>query len=416
VKQRFSLLATGAFIGALLFPATGSAQIGGMIGSAVNNAVQTKINNMVNCAVNDQDCINKAHAEGKPVQVVDKNGKPLKDQSAANRVTTDSTAGAPTAGSNDPPGKGVWLNYDFVPGERVLFFDDFSSDHVGDLPTHEDVSSGNVTVVTIKGQNYLRTVTGGEMTIALPEILPQRFTIEFQYHRKGGNGSGLEMQIGPGDKRLVLRCDQGDAWLTGTGANGQKQSGETVPGVGENDIQTCRLMVDGGYAKAYVNAVRTGQLNGLIFERENKIQVRLANADDNGSLVTNIRIAAGGKKLFDGLSADGRVATQGILFDVSSDRIRGESTPTLNEIGDMLKQHPDLNITIEGHTDNTGTAAGNQTLSEKRAAAVRQYLIDIYKIDGARLKSAGFGSSKPVAPNDTPEGRQNNRRVELVKN
>ena len=58
----------------------------------------------------------------------------------------------------------------------------------------------------------------------------------------------------------------------------------------------------------------------------------------------------------------------------------------------------------------------NLTLSEKRAASVRQYLIDSYKIDAARLKSAGFGSTKPVSPNDTPEGRQNNRRVELVKN
>ncbi len=138
MKARILLLAIGAFAGAALLPTTAQAQIGGMISGAVNNAVQTKINNMVNCAVNDQDCINKAHAEGKPVQVVDKNGKPLKDQSAANKTTTDSSgAGAGTAagaGSNDPPGKGVWLNYDFIPGERVIFYDDFSGDHVGDLP------------------------------------------------------------------------------------------------------------------------------------------------------------------------------------------------------------------------------------------------------------------------------------------
>ena len=82
----------------------------------------------------------------------------------------------------------------------------------------------------------------------------------------------------------------------------------------------------------------------------------------------------------------------------------------------MLKDHADLSITIEGHTDNTGTAARNQTLSEQRAASVRQYLIDNFKVDAGRLKSAGFGASKPVAANDTQEGRQNNRRVELVKN
>ena len=82
----------------------------------------------------------------------------------------------------------------------------------------------------------------------------------------------------------------------------------------------------------------------------------------------------------------------------------------------MLQQHADLGLTIEGHTDNTGTAPGNQALSERRAASVRQYLVDYFGIDGARLKSVGYGQTKPVAPNDTPEGRQNNRRVELVNN
>ena len=81
----------------------------------------------------------------------------------------------------------------------------------------------------------------------------------------------------------------------------------------------------------------------------------------------------------------------------------------------MLKEHPDLKLTIEGHTDNVGAAESNQTLSEKRAAAVRRFLIDSYQVDGGRLVATGLGQSKPAAPNDTPEGRQNNRRVELVK-
>jgi OOP family OmpA-OmpF porin len=415
MKFALPYLTTAALLASLLAPSSASAQIGGMIRGAVNNAAQTKIDNMVNCAVNDQDCIDKAHKDGKKVTVVDKNGKPLKDQSAANASGSDSSAAGVGTGSNDPPGKGAWLNYDFVPGERVLFYDDFADDKVGDLPAHEDVTSGNVTVVEIKGQKYLHTVTGAQMTINLPEGLPQRFTVEVVYHRHGGNGSGLYFKFGDNED-LQFRCDQGNGTVYGKGPNGSKESGQEVAGIGENDFETCRLTVDGGYAKAYVNSVRVGQLNGLVFPRENKVHVELPNADDNGSLVTNIRIAAGGKKLYDALATTGRVATQGILFDVNSDRIRGESTPTLKEIGDMLSQHADLKLTIEGHTDNTGTAAGNQSLSERRAAAVRQYLIDTFKIDGGRLQSAGFGATKPVAPNDTPEGRQNNRRVELVKN
>ena len=114
--------------------------------------------------------------------------------------------------------------------------------------------------------------------------------------------------------------------------------------------------------------------------------------------------------------ADGRVSTHGILFATNSDAIRPESAPTLEEIATMLQQHPDLKLTIEGHTDNVGAAAANQALSERRAAAVRQYLISHFQIDGARLTSKGFGATKPAASNDTPEGRQQNRRVELVKN
>ena len=136
---------------------------------------------------------------------------------------------------------------------------------------------------------------------------------------------------------------------------------------------------------------------------------------DQPTLFTNFRLAAGGKKLYDALAAEGRVATQGIYFDTGSDRIRGESSATLKEIGTMLTEHPDLRLTIEGHTDNVGAAAANQTLSQKRAEAVRQYLIANHGVEEGRLVARGLGASKPAAPNTTAEGKQTNRRVELVR-
>ena len=81
----------------------------------------------------------------------------------------------------------------------------------------------------------------------------------------------------------------------------------------------------------------------------------------------------------------------------------------------MLTEHPELKLTIEGHTDNVGAAAANQTLSEKRAAAVKQVLSGQFAVDAGRLESKGLGASAPAGSNDTPEGRQSNRRVELVK-
>jgi outer membrane protein OmpA-like peptidoglycan-associated protein len=132
-------------------------------------------------------------------------------------------------------------------------------------------------------------------------------------------------------------------------------------------------------------------------------------------MISNISIMAGGRKLYDALAESGRVATQGIYFDSGSDRIRPESTPTLKEIGAMLSEHADLSLTIEGHTDNVGNADANRELAERRAAAVKSFLVSSYNVDEGRLQAVGIGDAKPAAPNTTPEGRQQNRRVELVK-
>ena len=132
-------------------------------------------------------------------------------------------------------------------------------------------------------------------------------------------------------------------------------------------------------------------------------------------MIGPVRIATGGRDLYESLTRDGRVATQGILFSTNSDVIRPESTPTLKEIGEMLRAHPELQLQIEGHTDSDGDDAYNLELSGRRAAAVRIYLVEAFGIDAGRLETSGFGESKPAADNATPEGRQQNRRVELVR-
>jgi outer membrane protein OmpA-like peptidoglycan-associated protein len=126
-------------------------------------------------------------------------------------------------------------------------------------------------------------------------------------------------------------------------------------------------------------------------------------------------VAESRKSLYDDLAAKGRVATQGILFDTGSDQPRPESAPTFKAIAAMLGEHPGLRLRIEGHTDNVGAAATNRGLSQRRAAAVKTALVQDYRIADERLETTGLGDSKPVASNATVEGRQNNRRVELVR-
>lgn len=176
-----------------------------------------------------------------------------------------------------------------------------------------------------------------------------------------------------------------------------------------------RIMADGTHVKVYMGDTRVANVPNADLGRSNMIFFQLPGREDRAAMIGNVRIAAGGRNLYDALAEKGRVATQGILFATGSDQIRPESTPTLKEIAAMLTEHPDLKLAIEGHTDNVGAAAANQTLSEKRSAAVKEFLVREYKIEAGRLNAAGLGASKPAVPNETPEGRQQNRRVELVK-
>ncbi|MGC2656805.1 MAG: OmpA family protein [Bryobacteraceae bacterium] len=114
------------------------------------------------------------------------------------------------------------------------------------------------------------------------------------------------------------------------------------------------------------------------------------------------------------IDQSGHIAIYGIHFDTAKAIILSDSEPILAQIQTLLGERPDLKLRVEGHTDNTGTRAANQKLSEERAAAVVNWLV-AHGVDGARLSAAGFADTKPVADNSSEEGRGQNRRVELVK-
>jgi outer membrane protein OmpA-like peptidoglycan-associated protein len=128
----------------------------------------------------------------------------------------------------------------------------------------------------------------------------------------------------------------------------------------------------------------------------------------------NFRIAKGAVPLYDRLTTDGKIITYGITFDVGKSTIKPESMSEINRIATLMKENPDLKFSVEGHTDNTGSAATNQTLSDARSKAVLDKLVEL-GIDSSRLSSAGKGQNSPIADNSTDEGRAKNRRVEFVK-
>jgi OmpA-OmpF porin, OOP family len=331
--------------------------------------------------------------------------------------TAEATASAPQAAPAAPdpgarPGEGAWLNYDFVPGERVLFAEDFGTDRVGDFPRRVTFRSGNYEVAEWRGQRFLRGTAFGEFAIELPETLPDRFTLEFDVAVPSGwvqevrfaGSAGNFVRFGPHQGGLERTSTQGV----------RAESAPAVP-PGPGVLFPVRVMADGTHVKVYLADTRVANVPTADLGRSRTLTFKVSASQDHPAFFGNFRVAAGGLDLYDALAAEGRVVTQGVLFDTGSARIRPESTPTLKEIAQALQQYPALRLRIEGHTDGTGSAEANLRLSEERARAVVAYLVASEGIAGDRLEAVGLGQTQPVADDATPEGRQMNRRVELVR-
>jgi OmpA-OmpF porin, OOP family len=402
------------------------AQIGGRIRQQVQQRANrqaeeavTRALDKAECAVTDRACIEQAERDGQQVRVVDANGNEVVGGGAAAMR----------------PGQGAWANYDFVPGERILFADDFAGDRIGNFPRRLEHIQGNMEIVEWQGRRWLQATSKSALAIPLPETLPDLFTMEFDvtlpqnglvvyFAERGGvddrflfNGQWPHpfIVLAAGQVGLRERPHQGGSVVDPAATLGVKNA--------HGELVRLRIHADGGYVKVYLNEKRVANVPNGRLPRSGKVYIEMVGYPAEGgrspeltpTLIGGITVNAGGRTLYDALVADGRVVTQGIYFDTGSDRIRPESSPTLREIGDMLRQKSDLSLTIEGHTDSTGSAATNQTLSEQRAAAVKAFLVETYGIDAGRLEAKGYGPSRPAADNDTPEGRQTNRRVELVR-
>lgn len=385
------------------------------------NQLDRLVRGKVRCVFDDLECIRKAEESGEGVVLTDDDGEILVDEDG-NPVSDPGKGAALAQDKQVRPGEGAWANYDFVPGDQVLIYEDFTRDDVGDFPRRFDLITGNWEVVDWQGGRFLRATASGLIAIPLPETLPDRFTIEFSVNL-GSSGQYVGITTGRAwygrqntyrgsaihvmNNRVGLRPVGGQGPEAQASMTGRRLLDEVLP---------IRVMADQEHMRVYVEERRVANVPNAVFPRTDTLFITAHGAREREPLLVGpIRIAAGGRDLYDRLAKDGRVATQGILFATNSDRIRPESTPTLAEIGKMLKDHPDLRIGIEGHTDSDGEEAYNQELSERRAAAVKAFLVETHGISGDRLQTAGFGESRPVADNATPEGKQQNRRVELVR-
>jgi outer membrane protein OmpA-like peptidoglycan-associated protein len=339
-----------------------------------------------------------------------------------------STPIKPVATAQTPAEAKVWENYDFVPGNKVLFYTDFSEDRVGNFARGLKYVTGPMEIVEREGVKMLRATGLGEVLVPLGRTLPQKFTLEVDILTAANGPMGDRVRVEGGKSHLQgdehsVEISWGPQHSTLHGG-GQNRSASQLHLTDEEAAKYVdrpahlRILMDSAYFKMYANEKRLYNVPELQFRRDSVIRLALvADAGANDALfITSVRVAESETDvLYDALLTKGRWVTQGILFATGKAELQPESRPVLKEIASTMKKYADLKILIEGHTDNVGAAASNLSLSDARAAAVKAALVSEFGFDAARITTKGFGDTKPAAPNTTAVGRAQNRRVEIVK-
>jgi len=301
---------------------------------------------------------------------------------------------------------------DFVAGDRVLYQNSFGTVTVGMFPRTLRLVEGNVEVAKVNGASVLRfTSYPSRVEIPLPQVLPERFTVEFDLRGAGWDdelwlvtpeSSGFDHVVF-GDKKGGVRGE--DRFFTSDVALEDAALDQPIP---------VKVLADGNYVKVYMAGTRVANVPMANLGRSNAITLVIYASEEKPGLLGNLRVAAGGKDLYRALMEDGRMTLEGIEFDVGSDRLRPSSDTSLKAAAAALKSKPDLKVEVEGHTDNTGADDANLALSQRRAQAVVARLVAL-GVPAAQLSAKGYGASRPIASNENPAGKQRNRRVELVR-
>ncbi len=324
-----------------------------------------------------------------------------------------------------------WNKYDFIPGEKIIFEDDQEGEENGEFPSRWDLAGGgNVENASFGEQNVIYFKEASSCIVPFfkepaRDNLPDLFTVEFDcwfepdeycqylvsfYDHK--NQSESSINIDP----LIINANHAGINDVGEGYYpGFEEKGEITSGYWRH----VAISFNTRALKVYLDDARVVNIPNLGINPEGLTiccdRMNSAGAEGRNRLIKNVRIAEGAVKLYDKLMQDGKIIANGIRFDVNKATIKPESMGVINSIYGLLKDHPELNLSVEGHTDSDGEAASNQTLSERRAQAVADQLAKM-GIDGSRLTSRGWGETKPVGPNNTSEGKAANRRVEFVNN
>jgi OmpA-OmpF porin, OOP family len=340
----------------------------------------------------------------------------------------------------------TYSKFDFVPGEKVLAFEDFSGDAVGEFPSKWNTNaSGEVVMAAGNAGKWLRLNATG---VYMPEYityLPENFTLEFDlvcnpdFHYTASPLFFAIASLNTPKDYVVWQEGWGGrkgflTWVLPTSPTGKtgkagyryyNDGGENLGeletgrfhGTTKNSVrvsiwrqkQRIRVYLDEEKIVDIAKGLNPGDYNALVFA------LNTQKMAPDQYLLSNIRLAVGAPDTRNKLLTEGKFVTTGILFDVASDKIQPSSYGVLKEIASALQSEPSVKIRITGHTDSDGDAAANKALSERRAAAVKKALEMEFSIAPDRMQTTGEGEAKPVGDNKTAVGKAQNRRVDFVK-
>jgi OmpA-OmpF porin, OOP family len=307
------------------------------------------------------------------------------------------------------------VRIDFVPGERTVFFDDFSDMAADEPPPHWRIRGNTVELRSAPGVRELYAKEDVAMTSPTFQM-PPNFTFELQWT---GGGEIRWRFRDKNDNEVMDVTVRGEpsgtdasAAIAVSGPNGGTLGNKQVQ-ANTNQPVLFALWAQQGRVRAYINGERILDVNQVAIGPIDHMTADIANYRPNG--IRSIRVAESAPDFSAAIGATGKYISHGIHFDTDSDRLQTDSAAVLKAVAAGLQKNPNLKLEIDGYTDSVGDAKHNHDLSERRAAAVRQVLVAQFGVDASRLTAKGFGPDQPIGSNDTPEGRAENRRVEFVK-
>lgn len=306
----------------------------------------------------------------------------------------------------------------FIPGDKTIFYDDFTDMTADEPPPHFKVRGAAPELQAAGEIRQLKISKNGTLTPNLTS-LPKNFTYEAEivFDTKMREATNLILWAG---NKQILQFNTSAMATTADMIVSLRSPFQELGRirVNANWAQPAKiaLWVQNGRLRAFLNGEKLLDFNQVEMPVIDKVELDHGfNGANQYMAYRTVRFAESTPDFSQVISSSGRFVTHGILFDTGSDRLKPESAPVIQSIAKGLETNPNLRLLIEGHTDSVGNAATNLDLSRRRAEAVKAVLVAQFKVDAARLTTAGLGATKPIDTNDTPQGRAQNRRVELVK-